>query len=410
MEQNSKSERRRLYKYVVWEKIVIWGIFLGALYVLRSFFHIIFLTFLITYLMRGFVTWLINFIKPPTKTRILVERSITVIGFIVLGFTIYGAGNYLAPKLIAQGHSLVKKISASESGPRASIDSFLNSWVGGWLFQDAFGGEADERYQTALNEYIKDNPKGGAPQFEEYHKQRLYYEWRNGEVAKRIQDEIEESLVSGLKHLGQKIAGTIPRLFTLPFELLLVMLLSFFITFDIPRLKHGIKKLESSRVANIYKEIAPGLIKFGQLMGRAFGAQAVIAVVNSALTFLAMLLIGIENAVFLTAIVFVCSFIPILGVVFSSVPIGVMALIQQGGSWNLVALVILAILLIHFIETSILNPHIIGEIMHLHPVMVLAVLAIGERFFGLWGLLLATPVTVYILRVLILDEDVFSSS
>lgn len=44
--------------------------------------------------------------------------------------------------------------------------------------------------------------------------------------------------------------------------------------------------------------------------------------------------------------------------------------------------------------------------LHLHPVLVLAVLAIGQHFFRVWGLLLAVPVTVFIIRCVILDEEI----
>src|ERR1051326_3520417 len=43
-----------------WEKILIWGLFLTAVYVLRHFFFIIFMTFMITYMMGNVVkriTW-----------------------------------------------------------------------------------------------------------------------------------------------------------------------------------------------------------------------------------------------------------------------------------------------------------------------------------------------------------------
>jgi predicted PurR-regulated permease PerM len=42
---------------------------------------------------------------------------------------------------------------------------------------------------------------------------------------------------------------------------------------------------------------------------------------------------------------------------------------------------------IHLLETSFLGPKIVGKVSHLHPVMVLVILAIGEHFFGIWGLL-----------------------
>src|SRR5437773_1016822 len=38
-----------------WEKILIWALFLSAVYVLRHFFFIIFMTFMITYIMANVV-------------------------------------------------------------------------------------------------------------------------------------------------------------------------------------------------------------------------------------------------------------------------------------------------------------------------------------------------------------------
>mgnify|MGYP000461717648 CR=1 FL=1 len=49
---------------------------------------------------------------------------------------------------------------------------------------------------------------------------------------------------------------------------------------------------------------------------------------------------------------------------------------------------LLGIGVIHAIEATLLSPKIVGKILHLHPVLVLAVLVIGEHLFGLWGLLL----------------------
>jgi predicted PurR-regulated permease PerM len=60
------------------------------------------------------------------------------------------------------------------------------------------------------------------------------------------------------------------------------------------------------------------------------------------------------------------------------------------------------VLLIHFIETTLLNPKIMGDMLKLHPLLVLIILLVGEHFFGVWGLLLGVPVTVYIFRFVIL--------
>ena len=40
--------------------------------------------------------------------------------------------------------------------------------------------------------------------------------------------------------------------------------------------------------------------------------------------------------------------------------------------------------------------------MELHPVLIIAILPLAQYFFGVWGLILATPVTVYVIHVVIL--------
>jgi predicted PurR-regulated permease PerM len=85
----------------------------------------------------------------------------------------------------------------------------------------------------------------------------------------------------------------------------------------------------------------------------------------------------------------VMSVIPIFGSILSSIPIVAIALTQSLGT----ALEVLAwIVGIHQIEANVLNPKIIGDQAHIHPVLVIFSLLVGEHFFGLPGALLAVPV------------------
>lgn len=242
--------------------------------------------------------------------------------------------------------------------------------------------------------------------FERLERATLYAEWKKGEVAGKLQEKLEEHALALMSSIGGVIGQIVPKLLVFPIELLTALLLSFLITIDVPRLRAGLEKLAHTRFRHVYWEIKPGLVSFALLIGRAFQAQGMIAIVNSALTWVAIHFLGIQNAAFLCFIVFLCSFIPVLGVVFSSVPIAVMALTQDGGTLMLAVWSIVAILLIHFLETSIFNPRIVGTMLHLHPVLVLAILAICEHFFGVWGLLLGVPVFVYIIRFVILQEGI----
>jgi len=223
---------------------------------------------------------------------------------------------------------------------------------------------------------------------------------KDSEFVIELNDRIrKEFLPSVTKWVYNAIAYT----FSLAFYLIVSIFLSFFIVWDIPRLKTMIRKLENSRIGEFYKEVCPGMVSFGWLMGRAFQAQAIIAAVNTALTLSALNLLAVPHRAFLCSIVFICSFIPVVGVIISSVPIVVVAL-QLDGGIVLALELIGCILIIHFIETTLLNPKIMGDMLKLHPLLVLVILLVGEHFFGVWGLLLGVPVTVYIFRFVILQD------
>jgi predicted PurR-regulated permease PerM len=229
--------------------------------------------------------------------------------------------------------------------------------------------------------------------------------WKESSAALFIRHHVTNNLGDFSAHTAGFLREAVAYGLTIPVQLGMALLLSFFIMIDYPNLKKGAARLQHSRVGRIYDEIMPGIIKLGHLVAMAFYAQGMIAVVNSMLTFVAIYFLGIDHGFVLAATVFVCSFIPVIGVVLSALPIAIVAIVQPGGSLMLAVWAILAIVVIHLIESSILSPRIVGHVLHLHPVIVFVVLLIGEHFFGFWGLLLGVPVAVYIISYVILQED-----
>jgi predicted PurR-regulated permease PerM len=289
------------------------------------------------------------------------------------------------------------------SDPNYSHDNFIT-------LQQSLQNSQAHFYQTL------DTLLGGMdPAAQEKEIQRNFERTKKQEFADIFVQEWE---FIEIDKLNREIASWIPKLtillghwgiyfvqFTIWFAMSL--LLSFFIAFDLPKIRKGIQKLESSRFSDFYHEIAPSLATFGLIIGRAFQAQGVIAICNTLLTFLLIQFLNMSFEIFLCTIVFFCSFIPILGVVLSTVPIAILAYQEHGILISGYA--ILGIIGIHFIETSILNPKILGDMLKLHPVLILGVLVVAEHFFGMWGLLLGVPVMVYFIRYVILGEKLTPS-
>ena len=177
---------------------------------------------------------------------------------------------------------------------------------------------------------------------------------------------------------------------------LLALLFSYLILIDLNRLKAGIGRLRTSRVGDFYEEAAPPIARFGMLLGRAIEAQAAIAVINTMLTLIGLLLLDIPLVAMLSVIVFVCSFVPVLGVFISTTPIVLVALNAGGPGLSLAA--ILLVIAIHAVEAYLLNPIIYGRHMKLNPVLALIILYVGYHAFGLWGMLLGVPVARYFIH------------
>jgi predicted PurR-regulated permease PerM len=177
---------------------------------------------------------------------------------------------------------------------------------------------------------------------------------------------------------------------------LLALLFSYLILVDLNRIKAGISRLRNSRVGDFYEEAAPPIARFGMLLGRAIEAQAAIAVVNTVLTLIGLLLLDIPLVAMLSVIVFVCSFVPVLGVLISTTPIVLVALNAGGPGLSLAAIAL--VILIHAVEAYLLNPIIYGRHMKLNPVLTLIILYVGYHAFGLWGMLLGVPVARYFIH------------
>mmetsp|Transcript_43741 Transcript_43741/g.131113 ORF Transcript_43741/g.131113 Transcript_43741/m.131113 type:complete len:218 (-) Transcript_43741:167-820(-) len=175
------------------------------------------------------------------------------------------------------------------------------------------------------------------------------------------------------------------------------------LVWDLPRIVKGMQLLKESRLAPVYNEVAPVMVVFGRLFGKTLEVQARIALVNTALTATGMWLLDIPSIGILSLIVFCCSFIPIAGCIISTVPIGFVALTEYG--FFRLGCVIIMVVLVHFVEAYMLNPVIYSQSLKLHPLLVVSVLVVAEHSIGVWGLMLAVPLTVFALDYCIRYPD-----
>jgi putative heme transporter len=119
-------------------------------------------------------------------------------------------------------------------------------------------------------------------------------------------------------------------------------------------------------------------------------ATVLIAVSNAVIVAIVLLILRVPLAIPLAVLVFLASFIPLVG---GSISLAVAALVAFAarGPWIALAVVIL-IPLIGQVEGHVLQPLIMGRRVRLHPVVVVLTVLCGSLLGGLLGAVLAVPI------------------
>ena len=181
-------------------------------------------------------------------------------------------------------------------------------------------------------------------------------------------------------------------------QVLLSLILSLFFLLEKPRLKEFTSKFKDSKIAPFYYEIEFFGQKFTRTFGKVIEAQFIIAIVNTFLTVLTLMVLGFPQIIGLGIMVFFLGLIPVAGVIISLVPLTIIAF-TIGGYLKVIYLFI-AIMIIHGIEAYILNPKLMSSKTDLPVFYTFIVLIFSQHFFGVWGLIIGIPVFVFLLDVL----------
>jgi predicted PurR-regulated permease PerM len=127
--------------------------------------------------------------------------------------------------------------------------------------------------------------------------------------------------------------------------------------------------------------------------------QILVALVDALGIGIGAAILGVPLALPLAALVFIGSFVPIVGALFTGLIAILVALVAQGPADALWMLII--VLVVQQIEGHVLQPLLMGHAVSLHPVAVVLAVAAGSLAAGIVGALFAVPI-VAVLNTVIL--------
>lgn len=158
---------------------------------------------------------------------------------------------------------------------------------------------------------------------------------------------------------------------------------------DLPKLRESVLDLVPAR----YRErvtVAAGEIH--EVLSAFVRGQLAVCAILAVLYSAGLYLIGIDLAVVIGTLAGIAFIIPYLGTVLGIVLSMIMAALKfQDLLHPLLCLGWFAI--VQGVEGAVITPRIVGEKVGLHPLVVIVALLIGGQLFGIFGMLLAVPVT-----------------
>jgi predicted PurR-regulated permease PerM len=209
--------------------------------------------------------------------------------------------------------------------------------------------------------------------------------------AARLQS-LTNDVVKYLSQHKSQIAGTVLAGGKLAIEFLAGTVLMLFITFFLIKdgdriwlwLIKGMPPEARRRVA------AAGDAAWRSLVNYVRGA-IIVAAIHALVIGLTLWLLGVPLLVPLIVLVFLASFLPVIGIL----AVGALAILITLATKGWVAAVILLAVLVveNQLEGHLLQPLVVGRIVRLHPLGIIVVLAVGAIIAGIPGAIVAVPFT-----------------
>ena len=183
--------------------------------------------------------------------------------------------------------------------------------------------------------------------------------------------------------------------------LLLSLIIGFYLCLDFDRASEFlyifVPKKHRTSTHTLFKDISEQIFSFVKGTG-------LIAILVFAVSAVCFGISGLKAAIFFALWNAITNIIPYVGPYIGGIPIIAVAFATDFKLGIIITIVVIAIQLI---ESYILHPIVMSKTMKLHPVTIILGLLIFGHFFGIIGMVIATPLTAIIKTIWLFVNDKF---
>jgi len=214
-----------------------------------------------------------------------------------------------------------------------------------------------------------------------------------------VKEVLTSMLNSYTANMPSKVLSFATSIVSKTGTVLLSLIIGFYLCLDFDRASEFlyvfIPKKHRTGTHTLFKDISEQIFSFV----KGTGLIAILVFATSALCFG---ICGLKAAIFFALWNAITNIIPYVGPYIGGIPIIAVAFATDFRLGIIITIVVIAIQLI---ESYILHPIVMSKTMKLHPVTIILGLLIFGHFFGIIGMVIATPLTAIIKTIwLFIDE------
>lgn len=208
-------------------------------------------------------------------------------------------------------------------------------------------------------------------------------------------EDLVGTFTGALSDFSGGIFDTVAGFFGGVISFVLVIVISFYLSVR----EDGVGEFLAIVTPIEHEKYIRGLWKRSQnKIGRWMQGQLLLACVVGLMTYISLLIIGINHPLLLAFLAGIFELIPVIGLTLSVIPAFMIAVLDKGIGLGLI--VIAVYLFIQQIEAHIIYPIAVKKIVGVPPLLVIISLVAGAELAGFIGALLAIPISVALIEYL----------
>lgn len=149
---------------------------------------------------------------------------------------------------------------------------------------------------------------------------------------------------------------------------------------------------------NRFEKISGILNRIEKSVAKYLGLKTLVSLITGVLSYIVLLIIGIDSPVFWAFLIFLLNFIPTIGSLIGTIFPAIFSLLQFG-EFMPGLMVLLFVGLIQVLVGNVLEPRLMGSSMNLSALVTIIALSFWGAVWGVTGMILSIPITVIMVIV-----------